>query len=62
MLGSLKRSQAFALYGIAIANEQLGDSRLAAKTYADFLTAWHDADAGLPQIAHARAYLKAHRA
>ncbi len=52
----------FALYGIAAANEQLGDSQVASKTYADFLTAWKDADAGLPQIARARAYLKAHPA
>ena len=50
----------FALYGIAVANEQLGDSEAASKTYTDFLTAWKDADAGLPQIAHARAYLMAH--
>jgi tetratricopeptide (TPR) repeat protein len=49
----------FALYGIAVANEQLGDSQAASGTYADFLTAWKDADAGLPQIAHARAYLTA---
>jgi len=52
----------FALYGIAVANEQLGDRQVASKTYADFLRAWKDADAGLPQIARARAYLKAHRA
>jgi hypothetical protein len=52
----------FVLYGIAVANEQLGDSPVASKTYADFPTAWKDADAGLPQIAHARAYLSAHRA
>jgi tetratricopeptide (TPR) repeat protein len=52
----------FALYGIAAAEEQLGDGQAAAKSYADFLTAWKDADAGLPQIARARAYLKAHRA
>ena len=47
----------FALYGIAAANEKLGDTQAASKTYAEFLTAWKDADAGLPQIAHARAYL-----
>ena len=52
----------FALYGIAVANEQLGDRQAASKTYADFLAAWKDADAGLPQIPHARAYLAAHRA
>jgi tetratricopeptide (TPR) repeat protein len=52
----------FALYGIAFANEQLGDRQAAAGTYSDFLTAWKDANAGLPQIAHARAYLAAHPA
>jgi tetratricopeptide (TPR) repeat protein len=52
----------FALYGIAAANERLDDSQAASKTYSDFLAEWKDADAGLPQIAHARAYLRAHRA
>jgi tetratricopeptide (TPR) repeat protein len=52
----------FALYGIAVANEHLGDRQVASKTYADFLRAWKDADAGLQQIARARAYLKADRA
>lgn len=51
----------FALFGIAMANERLGDSKAAAGTYADFLTAWKDAATGLPQNAHARAYLRAHR-
>ncbi len=50
----------FALYGVAVANEQLGDSEAASKTYTEFQAAWKDADAGLPQIAHARAYLMAH--
>jgi tetratricopeptide (TPR) repeat protein len=50
----------FALYGIAAASEQLGDRQAASKTYADFLTAWKDADTGLPQIAHARAFVKPH--
>ena len=52
----------FALYGIAAAEEKLGHVQPAIKTYADFLAAWKDADEGLPQIAHARAYLKAHPA
>jgi tetratricopeptide (TPR) repeat protein len=52
----------FALYGIALASEQSGDREAAVKTYADFLTAWKEADSGLPQIAHARAYMSAHRA
>ncbi len=51
----------FALYGIAFASEQSGDHEAARKTYADFLTAWKDADAGLPEIAHARACLDAAR-
>jgi tetratricopeptide (TPR) repeat protein len=51
----------FALYGIALANEQSGDRDAAVKSYAEFLTAWKDADPALPQIAHARAYLAAHR-
>jgi tetratricopeptide (TPR) repeat protein len=52
----------FALYGIAAANEQLGDSQAASRIYSDFLTAWKYADTGLPQLAHARGYLAAHRA
>jgi len=50
----------FALYGIAFATEQSGDHEAAAKSYADFLTAWKDADPGLPQLAHAKSYLAAH--
>jgi tetratricopeptide (TPR) repeat protein len=51
----------FALYGIALAAERSGDRHAAAKAYADFLAAWADADAALPQMAHARDYLAAHR-
>ena len=51
----------FALYGIALASEQSGDREAAVKTYADFLTAWKEADSGLSQIAHAGGYLAAHR-
>jgi tetratricopeptide (TPR) repeat protein len=50
----------FALYGIATANERLGDSQAASKAYSDFLAAWQDADAGLPERKHARAYKRAH--
>jgi tetratricopeptide (TPR) repeat protein len=49
----------FALYGIALASEQSGDRAAAAKAYTDFLAAWKDADAGLPQIQRARAYMAA---
>jgi tetratricopeptide (TPR) repeat protein len=51
----------FALYGIALATEQSGDREAAAKSYTDFLAAWKDADSALPQLAHARAYVAAHR-
>jgi tetratricopeptide (TPR) repeat protein len=50
----------FALYGAAVASERAGDEKAAVKTYAEFLSAWKDADAGLSQLAHARAYVAAH--
>ena len=49
-----------ALYGIALSTEKAGDSDAAANEYMDFLAAWKDADATLPQVKHARAYLKIH--
>jgi tetratricopeptide (TPR) repeat protein len=51
----------FALYGIALSSEKSGDRTPADKAYGEFLAAWKDADAGLSQIAHARAYLNAAR-
>jgi tetratricopeptide (TPR) repeat protein len=45
----------FALYGIAVASERGGEA--AGKAYTEFLAAWKDADAGLPQLAHAREFL-----
>ena len=51
----------FALYGVALASEQSGDRDAAVKTYRDFLAAWNEADPELAQLAHARAYLAAHR-
>jgi tetratricopeptide (TPR) repeat protein len=51
----------FALYGLALASGQAGDHKAAGKGYTDFLAAWKDADSDLPQVAHARAYLAAHR-
>jgi tetratricopeptide (TPR) repeat protein len=50
----------FALYGIAMASEKSGDDASAAKEYSDFLTAWKDADATLPELQHAKAYLDKH--
>ena len=51
----------FALYGRALSSEKAGDVRAAVAEYGEFLDAWKNADAALPQLAHARAYLKAHR-
>jgi tetratricopeptide (TPR) repeat protein len=50
----------FALYGIGLANEQSGDREAAIKAYTEFLTAWNEADSGLSQLVHARAYVGAH--
>jgi len=47
----------YPLYGIAMASEQSGDAKSAASAYADFLAAWKTADATLPQIEHARAFI-----
>jgi hypothetical protein len=47
----------FPLYGIAMSSEQAGDVKAATAEYAEFVAAWKDADAELPQLAHARAFL-----
>jgi hypothetical protein len=51
----------FPLYGIAVSSERAGDVKAAAAEYADFEAAWKNADAELPQLAHARAYLAEHQ-
>ncbi len=50
----------FPLYGMALCSEKLGDLRAAAQEYSDFLDAWKDADPGLAQLAHARAFVAEH--
>jgi hypothetical protein len=50
----------FPLYGVALANEQGGDTAAATAGYADFLAVWKAADADLPQLAHARSYVASH--
>ncbi|MDE1163279.1 MAG: hypothetical protein PW792_15250 [Acidobacteriaceae bacterium] len=50
----------FELYGEAQASEAVGNSKLALDEYALFLDAWKDADAGLPEVKHAREYVAAH--
>jgi tetratricopeptide (TPR) repeat protein len=47
----------FGLYGVALASERSGDRDGALRGYQDFLAAWKDADAALPQIAHAREFI-----
>ena len=50
----------FPLYGIALCSEKAGNLEAASKEYSDFLAAWKDADATLPQLAHARTYAAQH--
>jgi hypothetical protein len=50
----------FPLYGIAVSSERAGDVKAATAEYAEFEAAWKNADAELPQLAHARAYLAEH--
>ncbi len=50
----------FPLYGIALSSERAGDAKTASAEYAEFVAAWKDADAGLPELAHARAFLAEH--
>jgi tetratricopeptide (TPR) repeat protein len=50
----------FALYGIALSSERAGDTKTASAEYAEFVAAWKDADAELPQLGHARAFMAEH--
>jgi tetratricopeptide (TPR) repeat protein len=52
----------FPLYGIALSSERSGDAKAASAEYAEFVAAWKDADAALPQLEHARAFLTEHGA
>jgi tetratricopeptide (TPR) repeat protein len=49
-----------ALYGIAVSTEKAGDAEAAVKAYRDFMAAWKNADAVLPQLTNARAYVSQH--
>jgi tetratricopeptide (TPR) repeat protein len=44
----------FALYGIALSSERSGNVAASRNEYADFLTAWKNADPDLTQVKHAR--------
>ena len=50
----------FPLYGIALSSEKAGDAKAAASEYVEFVAAWKGADSGLPQLAHAQAFLAEH--
>ena len=43
-----------ALYGIAQSYELAGDKKAAQRAYAEFLTAWKNADPDLPMMEHAK--------
>jgi hypothetical protein len=51
----------FPLYGLALTSEKSGDVKSAAVAYAAFVSAWKNADASLPQLAHAQAFLADHK-
>lgn len=44
----------FGLYGLALVKESAGNMEAAREAYAAFLKAWPHADAGLPEVVHAR--------
>jgi tetratricopeptide (TPR) repeat protein len=50
----------FPLYGLAVCSEKSGDSAAAAREYAEFLSAWTNADRDLAQIAHAHEFMAQH--
>jgi len=51
----------FPLYGIALTSEKSGDVKSAAVEYTTFVAVWKNADASLPQLAHAQAFLADHK-
>jgi hypothetical protein len=51
----------FPLYGIALTSEKSGDMKSAGLEYGAFVSAWTTADASLPQLQHARAFLADHK-
>jgi tetratricopeptide (TPR) repeat protein len=55
-----RRRSGFGLYGLALCIEKLGDTAGAKREYRQFLEAWKDADRHLPQLTHARQYLRTH--
>ena len=51
-------NRSLSVLGLARAASRLGDRALAERQYRQLLANWHAADAGLPEIAEARAYLR----
>jgi tetratricopeptide (TPR) repeat protein len=52
----------FALYGIALASEKIGDGNATTTAYRQFLDAWKNADPNLPEKKHAQEWLGQHAA
>ncbi len=48
----------FGLYGLAQVKELSGDRAGAREAYTTFLKAWPDADAGMPEVVHARQFVE----
>jgi tetratricopeptide (TPR) repeat protein len=55
-----RRRSGFPIYGIAFSREKSGDLKEASIRYAEFVGVWKGADAGLPELAHARTFLAEH--
>jgi hypothetical protein len=54
-------NRALALLGLARSKVAINDTIAAAATYARLLEVWREADAGLPELHEARAFLAANR-
>ena len=52
----------FALFGLAQAEQQMGDTAAAENSYRQFLQSWATADSGMPQLQQARSWMAAHQA
>jgi hypothetical protein len=51
----------FPLYGIALSNEESGDTTAATTDYSEFLEAWKNADPTTAQVMHAKTFIAAHK-
>jgi tetratricopeptide (TPR) repeat protein len=52
----------FALYGLALSAERAKEASAARDAYVEFLTEWRHADSNLPQVAHAKEFVRKQKA